>query len=54
MARRIAAVSELGAVKRSIISDYVRLSLGEGGKPGEAYRELKRKLNKVTKLKNPI
>ena len=51
MARRSSFVSEAGIAKKSIISDYVRLSLAEGVRPGEVYRKLKLKLHTVKKLK---
>jgi hypothetical protein len=52
MARRSSFVSEAGMAKNSIISDYVRLSLAEGVRPGEVYRKLKQKMHMVKKLKD--
>lgn len=52
MARRTGLISEAGIIRKSIISDYVRLSLKEGVTPGEAFRELKRKLNTLKKLQD--
>jgi hypothetical protein len=52
MARRSSFVSEAEIAKKSIISDYVRLSLSDGVRPVEVYRKLKLKLPTVKKLKD--
>ena len=55
MVRKSVLETEESAVtiENSVISDYVRLCLLEGIKPGDAFREMKRKLQAV-KLNQPI
>jgi hypothetical protein len=40
------------AAERLVISDFVRLCIDEGMKPGDAYKEMKKKLNTIKILKN--
>ena len=49
MAKKSVLETEESAVtiENSVISDYVRLCLLEGIKPGDAFREMKRKLQAV-------
>ena len=40
------------AAEKLVISDFVRLCIDEGMKPGDAYKEMKKKLNTIKILKN--
>jgi hypothetical protein len=44
VARKTAHDPESAALKKEIISDYVRLTLKEETRPGEVYRKLRRKI----------
>jgi hypothetical protein len=39
--------------EKSVISNYVRLCLVEGIKPGNAYKDLEKKLGALSELKAP-
>jgi hypothetical protein len=39
--------------EKSVVSNYVRLCLVEGIKPGNAYRDLEKKLDALSELKAP-
>jgi hypothetical protein len=40
-------------IEKSVISNYVRLCLVEGIKPGNAYKDLEKKLDALSELKAP-
>jgi hypothetical protein len=52
MGRRRSSEPEEPTIEELVISDYVRLCTEEGLKPGEAYREVKRRLKKAATKKN--
>jgi hypothetical protein len=53
MSRRSALAAEMVPIEKVLISNYVQLCLAEGLKPKDAYKELKKRLSAVKKLKDP-
>ena len=45
--------AEMAPIEKALISNYVQLCFAEGIKPKDAYKELKKRLSAVKKLKDP-